>query len=1115
MAEPPHIPIAKITPPRVGVPLLVRRRLHEAVRTGVEKKLLLLSAEAGYGKTALLVAALPDLDLPVAWVTIDAGDSDPNLLSAALAASVHRIMPDVDAPVEDLLTVGPSQVDLRRLLLRMLDDLPPIAIVLDDLHTVDDSVEVAALIDHLLSSAPPTVHFVIATRTWPRMTVLPRLTVQGEAITIGKDRLRFTGEEAAAFFREIHGLALDDSLAEGLTQRTEGWAAALQLAALASNTQDAPVLAGTLREVFDYLAATVVDALEPGLRDFLQHTSILAEFWPELCRALMPDADVVAFLQEVVRRNLFVYRLDDAGTRFRYHQLFAEFLQQRLAARDPDEVKALHRRAARFLEDTNLPDGAVRHYIAAGAYEEAERVMRPLHGDRLTARLAYTFRDLVTRLPSDVLDQYPWMARCGASSARFVGDYRLGLSLAQRALAAAEGRDVDLWTFSIHGVGVMLSHLDRYEEAAAICEQALQSLDPSVEPRFRGGVISDLISAYLELGRIADAARLLPALEEIVLQGTQPGKSYGLAFYAGLVASARMESQRAVDRFTASARVGEERGSPTFELWALLGVLGAEISRRNLPAARETMAKAEKLHAVTGERASELLLTCLRGDVHLLAGDESAAQRAYEDAVAALRDTDTQETRLLAQLGLSSIARARGHLGEAETLLDATIQLCERVKLGKLLPRIRFQQISLFLQAGRLEEARRYVTELRALMVAWESPQGVARCDLIEARLQISTERAAKFLERVIRLNAEQAAELVPFLIEEASWVVPLLITALRERIEPDRAVEMFASVGPAAVEHLIPLLNDPALQHQAISILGAIGDPRARRPLLRLARGKNPRLQALCAQTLERLRMPEPVTLRIRLLGTFEVFRNGERIPDAAWKTQKVRSLLKYLLLHRRRAVPQDEIIDTLWPDADPAAGATNLKTAVKTLRQALEPLLEGTHSSFISRAEQTLQFTENGRCTTDVDEYDRLVSDARLREAAGHLADAIAILEAAVALYRGDLLDEDRYEDWAAMERERRREVHIEALESLASLHARRRDYRRAIAAVQQVLALDRLRETAYRDLIQYSLARGDRQTAIRAYQTCERLLREELGVRPQPETAALYDRARAAVV
>lgn len=379
---------------------------------------------------------------------------------------------------------------------------------------------------------------------------------------------------------------------------------------------------------------------------------------------------------------------------------------------------------------------------------------------------------------------------------------------------------------------------------------------------------------------------------------------------------------------------------------------------------------------------------------------------------------------------------------------------------------------------------------------------------LLAARLHPNSD----ILERVLN-DSDQMAELVPFVVEEASWAVPLLITELREGVMPDRAAAFLMAIGPRAVDDLLPLLRDRTLQRQAIIILGSIGDPRARRPLAQLARSGG-EIGQLARAALARLREPESVRLDIRLLGPFEVYRGAERISDSAWKTQKVKTLLKYLLLHRKHPVQQDELTDILWPDADPASGAGSLKAAIKSLRAALEPLQEGTRSQFIHRIGQAVQFIGSEHARTDLDEYEHLIAHAHDCVRERRASEAIRALEQAIALYRGDLFEDDRYEDWATLERERYREMQLEALSILADLYAQRRDYRRALETVQQVLALDRLRETAYQQYMRYALARRDRVAALRAYETCERLLREELGATPEVETTALYEQARSTV-
>ncbi|MDR7534384.1 MAG: BTAD domain-containing putative transcriptional regulator [Armatimonadota bacterium] len=455
------------------------------------------------------------------------------------------------------------------------------------------------------------------------------------------------------------------------------------------------------------------------------------------------------------------------------------------------------------------------------------------------------------------------------------------------------------------------------------------------------------------------------------------------------------------------------------------------------------------------------------------------------------------------------MARAQGNLTEAESLLHAASSTAERIRFGRLLPEVRLEQLSLLHEHGDTARAAALLPSVRDTFTDWDTPPGLARVALWEA--QLSAPASDNLLRSAVSQAAQTKDDLIPFLAEEAAWIAPLLLTATRRGIEPHAAEDLIVALGPHAVDALIGGLADLLVRHRAIALLGAIGDPRVRRPLLQLVR-KDAKVRASCEQAVARLRAPEPVSLRVSLLGSFDVLSNGTPIPDTAWKTQKVKTLLKFLLLHRSRAVSHDEIIEALWPGVDQRTGEVRLKGAVKILRQTLEPLLEGSRSTFIVRSGSGFRFEAAGRCWIDIEEYDRLVGAARNHEAAGRLPEAVTALEQAAALYRGDLLEEDRYADWPAAERERRRETQITVLETLADLHARRRDYRRALEAIRGVLAMDRLREPAYRHLMRYALARGDRQAAIRAYLTCEQALREELGVTPQPETVALYEQARA---
>ena len=392
--------------------------------------------------------------------------------------SLRRIAPGVGQGALDVLTTGPSDDALAAAVRRTFEELPAdTVLVLDDFRVLDATLAAHALVDRWLAGAP-------ATR---------RLAHAPSAARPAAPARRGRGPRARPQARE-------------LAERTEGWAAALSLVAQAAQSGGLPALMGTPREIFDYLATAVVDGLPDELQAFAMQTSVLFVLTPDICAALT-GADARACLDALEARNLFLTRLDEDGPRYRYHQLFSEFLQQRLAGHQPALVAELHRRAGAHLEREGRGDEAVRHFLLAGAYPDAVRVLVPYRGGRLTARRAYVFRDLVRRLPRAVADAHPWLQRTSASSCRFIGDYEQALTWSRQAMTAAEGRDGDLWADSVHGVGVMLRSLGRLGEAVTTLEAAVEQLPARVSPGQVALLHQVLAFAYCVRGDLDESAR--------------------------------------------------------------------------------------------------------------------------------------------------------------------------------------------------------------------------------------------------------------------------------------------------------------------------------------------------------------------------------------------------------------------------------------------------------------------------------------------------------------------------------------------------------------------------------------------------------------------------------
>jgi LuxR family transcriptional regulator, maltose regulon positive regulatory protein len=392
----------KLFVPRPRPDLVSRPRLITRLNAGVDAgRCSLLSAPAGAGKTSLLAAWLAQLDRPVAWLTLDERDQAADQVLRYLVAACQTIAPDCGRRASAWLSAPqpPRPEVVVTALVNDLAALPaPSVLVLDDYHVVRDPAVHAAvvlLLDHL----PPALHLVIASREDPPLP-LPRLRARRQLVEVRAADLGFSVGEATAFLDTGLGLRLPEALVTMLVERTEGWAAGLQLAGLALRDRPDPAafvtaFTGGHRLVADYLLAEVLERQPPSTRRFLLATSVLDRLCAPLCDALLaggsdgaagldgaggsdgaggPDGagNSQEILEALERANLFLVPLDDERVWFRYHHLFADALRARLAREaGPEAAGALHRRASAWFGRDGLLPEAIGHALAGGAAEDA------------------------------------------------------------------------------------------------------------------------------------------------------------------------------------------------------------------------------------------------------------------------------------------------------------------------------------------------------------------------------------------------------------------------------------------------------------------------------------------------------------------------------------------------------------------------------------------------------------------------------------------------------------------------------------------------------------------------------------------------------------------------
>jgi LuxR family transcriptional regulator, maltose regulon positive regulatory protein len=373
--------LTKLHIPSAGNNIVHRSELFEKLNTGLNRKLILVSAPAGFGKTTVVTDWIDQNKIPAAWFSLDNGDNDPVDFLNYIISGIKNIHKDFGLTTLKLLNSpnAPSPKSIASLVINeILSINENFLLVLDDFHLIKSN-EVLKLMTFLLEHIPGNIHIVILTRSDPALAV-SRLRSQHQLVELRSSDLSFSANEISLLFNKKLklGLSVDDVYA--LETKTEGWIAGLQLTALSLQGRESiseyiQDLKGDNRYIMDYLMEEVLKIQSDDVEEFLLQTSILEQMSAPLCNAVLGRNDSQSILETLERNNMFLIPLDTERTWFRYHHLFSELLRLRLRLRDKADIIELHNKAGEWLYTNSMPLLAVEHALKTENFEKSIQIL--------------------------------------------------------------------------------------------------------------------------------------------------------------------------------------------------------------------------------------------------------------------------------------------------------------------------------------------------------------------------------------------------------------------------------------------------------------------------------------------------------------------------------------------------------------------------------------------------------------------------------------------------------------------------------------------------------------------------------------------------------------------
>lgn len=1068
------IPVSKtkIIPPKRRPELLRRQRLLDLLFEALDKKLTLVSAPAGYGKTSLLVDFADLGDLRCCWLSLDELDRDPQRFASYFIASLAEGFPAFGAQSKNILEgMNSFEQDMERLLVTLVNELyeqvkEHFVFVLDDFHLLEDVSSINEFVNRFAQLVDENCHLVISSRRLAGLKDIPVFVAKDQVSGLNFADLAFKPEELQALALQNGGTQMSDEEANRLIEEAEGWITGLQFSdgdRLRGGTK--PPFFGGESNLHEYFSHQVLDRQTPELRLFVLRTSLLDEFDAALCESVLspfyPEPqNWQAWIKTFSTNNLFTLPVGEDGRWLRYHHLFRDFIRDQFERERPDEVKPTLMRLQSAYE--SMGEWAKAHHICQNLADMdalADLVERA--GSPMLVSAHLTVENWLNELPPSMLRTKPGLLSLRGVMAQYKGNPEESLQLLEQAEKVFRQEN------NLNGLALTLvrkassnrfltnyhASLQNAEEAARITEghDALQPIHAEAL-RVKG----------LALFRLGQASQAVTCLEQ------------------SLAIHIRLKDM-----------------SQTPILWMETGMTYRAIG--DFPQAKTAYEKALQIWRKEGNLFWQANILNNLGGLYQAIGEYEKSAIAFEEGLLCTQRIRNSRYESLLSISLGDMYAEIEDFDMAGQNYQHAFNILQNMNDPFLAHSLALSQVNMVLLQKDVPSARAMTGHAAALIMEGGSSYEKSILHLYFGRLYL------------LELNLKEAQ--TEFKKAETQFVVDG-----RETETSVTHIWQAASLQQSGDSiEAVQLLNEMATQkgknthailvalHQSREWLKGLQGNSALSRETREVITRSTRFSGKLSELRRQLRRQARVVmgplphLGIQAFGQTVVSVDGRVLTNSDWQTQSVKELFFYLL-SIKTPLSKEQIGAVLWADRYVSSKQVNLriKNELYRLRRAVGQetiLFENSHYAF----NQHLDYRY------DVEDFVAFLDRAK---SAKDPQEQIDSYERALELAHGDYLA-DIYTEWAQADQGRLRLEQLNAMVSLADLYQKHAKPESAIHLCRRAIEVDPGWEAAYRVLMNAHSKLNDRASVSRVYQSCQEAMRKQFNLPPSRETDDLYRR------